>query len=200
MIAAAHSLDAMMSDAEPVIRRYAARVGQLPSLDFDDICQELRILALDAARRFDPGCEVPWTGFLASLLGRRIIDVRRANGVQTRDGGRRAQWHCGFDAIDEFGTPSDNMLIPEDPADEVSDVEWRDLMSASERETPHLQVMLMRFGGMTLADIGQRLGRTEGRVCQLLSDRHPLREQSLRRLGSMLGLDWETTQADPGRN
>ena len=199
MIAITCDLDHMMQEAEPVIRRYAARVGQLPSMDFDDVCQELRLLAVDAARRFDPSREVPWTGFLSSLLSQRIIDVRRSYGTRDRTGSRRGEWHHGLDGISPEGEQYE-MLIPEDPADEVADVEWRDLMASAERETQHLQTLLMRFNGMTLTDIGQRLGRTEGRVSQLCDRRHPLREQSLRRLGQLMGIDWEATQAERGRN
>lgn len=77
MIAANMSIDDMLAEAEPFIRRSAARIGDLPGMGFDDVCQELRIQVLQLATSFDPSRRVPWTAYLLKHLRHRGVDGRR---------------------------------------------------------------------------------------------------------------------------
>lgn len=199
MIAANMSIDDMLAEAEPFIRRSAARIGDLPGMGFDDVCQELRILAMQMAANFDPARRVPWRAYLLSQLGRRAIDVRRANSEWTRSRkSKRTQWHYGLDFACDKSTPLD----PPCPVEYLPDVDWSDVLDRAEHECPQVRAMILWAMGLTMRQVGERLGVSESRVSQMLSPRHPTHDQMRTRVCVLLGVDGRrrVVTNEPGQN
>lgn len=199
MIAASMSIENLLTEAEPYIRRAGARIGELPGMGVEDVCQELRIQVLQLATSFEPSRRVPWTAYLRMHLRQRGIDVMRANGVVTRKKkAKRRQRHYSLDFNCDEATPLDPPCIGE----ELPELEWRDVFERASQEPTQVRAMLWWAAGTTMREIGLRLGITESRVSQLLSPNHPTHPQMLERLCVLMGVDGRrrVITNQPGRN
>ncbi len=186
MIAANVSIDDMLAEAEPHIRKAGERIGELPGMGVDDICQELRIQALQLATSFDPARRVPWVAYLLKHLRHRGIDVKRANGEWTRKSkAKRDQRHYSLD----FNSDESKSLDPPCIGEELPELEWRDVLDRAEQEWPQVRAMLWWASGLTMREIGLRLGVSESYVSQMLSPKHQTHDQMRERVCVLMGVD-----------
>lgn len=199
MIAAKASTDDMLAKAEPLIRRSAARMGELPGMGYEDLCQELRICVVKLADGFDPTRQVPWMAYLSQQLPLRCVDIARACGTWTRSGKhRRSQRHYSLDFNSEECQPLD----PPCPGEELPELEWGDLIERAESEPQQVRALIWWASGLTMREIGLRLGLSESRVSRIISPQHPTFENMRARICVLLGVDGRrrVVTNQPGRN
>lgn len=147
---------------EPLIAQIA-RKHRSKALPFEDLCQELRMVAWKEFSRFDASRGVPWVKFIAPTLKRRAIDRLREIGPYVRLSGRQRR----------FFEHSIEEVEIDLAAASSSSVDWQDLRAAAEREDRELLMKLMHLEGATMAEIAAHFGISESRVCQLFSEHGP---------------------------
>ncbi len=193
-----------VDDAERLLRehmplaRHLARRGRLRFEALDDVLADAMLGLWDAARRYDPSLGVAFTTF----AGHRIVGAI-GDGRRERDPLSRAQRRAGdvpnptsLDRVvvhDRHGRALAYADMLADPHDEIArlvdDDEERDLLAKVRRMIGDLPddaryVVLRHLAGDTLAAIGEDLGFSESRACQLYGRavvelRHRAREELL---------------------
>lgn len=165
------TLGEMVDEVEPIVRYWAGQTT-VDSLDREDVEQELRIAVIQMAGKFDARREVPWPAYVHSVMRRRAIDLCRKHGVFNGTGRQsRFRHFTNAESRDEYG--EELTFDCECPlSDEArQQTELADLWEVVSREHIYVQAYVLRFFGLRMKDVGDRIGVTEGRVSQILSDR-----------------------------
>jgi DNA-directed RNA polymerase specialized sigma24 family protein len=165
----ADSCEARVAQVEDIITKLAGQCRlNFMGFDYDDVKQELRIAAWQIAQRFDASNGAKWRTYCGAQLGWRIKDLMRSRGPQTRSGKMRAgvvfPQHTG-DETGEWTFAHDCNIEDSD------DVDWQDLASRVASEGKPVRALWLYASGLTMAEVGHRLGLCESRVSQLLSSK-----------------------------
>lgn len=176
------TVDEMMAEAEEYIQRFARSIGWLPSMDLDDIAQELRIHALLTARKYDPSSGVIWPKYLCMTLKLRKIDIMRLHGTRSRSGRRPGQWLSL-----EYEDGCDRSIMPEDTSDDFASVDWQDVIDASEAEERRVRAVVLYVSGMTMQDASTAVDRSMAWLSKSLKEMQPHGE-TLQRVSQLLGV------------
>lgn len=185
--------EAALAQYESVVRSQARKLAPVASfghaLDEEDLCAEGRIAVLEALGTYE-GFGIEERTWVRTRIRQRMIDAIRRLDVRTRDEVRlttkcadddedertrelRARRLVSFDTASPEFEPLSNKLcdtyVP--PADEVVDqtAQHDRLRSAITLLPPRQRVAieLALFEGLPLREIGDRMGISESRVCQL---------------------------------
>lgn len=179
-------LDSMLAEAEPIIKYLALRAGRFHSLEYDDICQELRVAAVNLAERFDPSRGVPFKAYITNSLKFRLTDIRRRYGDTRRNGSRSRVHAFSLEQLRE-DTQDEYSIDPVDNGDTADSlIDWTDLVERCSSEHYLVQAIVMHAEGVTMASIGKRLGFSESRVSQMLSPAYTGYTRSLCRIRSLI--------------
>jgi DNA-directed RNA polymerase specialized sigma24 family protein len=165
----ADTCEARVAQVEDIITRLAGQCRlNFMGFDYDDVKQELRIAAWQIAQRFDASNGAKWRTYCGAQLGWRIKDLMRSRGPQTRSGKMRA----GVVFPQRTGDEIDEWTFAHDcNSDDSDDVDWQDLASRVASEGNPVRALWLHASGLTMAEVGQRLGLCESRVSQLLSSK-----------------------------
>lgn len=170
------------------IKAYAHKVCRFGWAEYDDVLQDGRIGALDAAARWDPDrgafSTFAWhriRGEITDGMRRRDVISRSARQQLDQDDPRAASSFLSLDAT--MGSDQDDLrlgdVIPDsDPGPEYTITEaayltWQvqEIDVALKRLTGFERDVVRAYfwGGLTLWQIGERMGFTESRACQILN-------------------------------
>jgi RNA polymerase sigma factor for flagellar operon FliA len=173
--------------------RPAAQLGQ--ALDEEDLCAEGRVAVLEALKTYQ-GFGIEEHTWVRTRIRQRMIDAVRRLDLRSRDEVRLAVKHSSGETEDaqeehkgrmvsarrllsldmpvyEEGEPRKNRMRESiaPRADEATDRNIRhERLSAAIAELPDRQreaIELGLFQGMALREIGEHMGISESRVCQL---------------------------------
>lgn len=164
-----------------VVRRMRA-AGAGVGLEWEDLEAEAQWAVLVAVQRYEPGTAT-LTSWVRTKVRYRLIDVIRAASIHTRKQAEAALRYARGEADDDasamaaarrevsvqFVALADGGPDPEQCAVETERRRW--LAQAMCQLKPRVRRALeMRLAGCTQHEIGQALGVTESRACQLLKE------------------------------
>jgi DNA-directed RNA polymerase specialized sigma24 family protein len=163
----ADSIEARVSQVEDIITRLARQCRlNFMGYDVDDVEQELRLAAFQIAQRYDASKGAKWRTYCGAQLGWRIKDLMRSHGPLTRSGKQRAEAM----PPQQLGDGSEDWSFDaRDDSDASDDVDWQDLASRVEIESGPVRALWLYASGLTMGEVGRRLGVSESRVSQMLS-------------------------------
>lgn len=191
------TIDDLMAEAEKYIHGRAARVW-IPSYDPADVRQELRIIALAAAKLYDPACGVPWPAYLCRRLSFGAIDLMRARGAVRRDGRIQNQPHISLES--SLDDQRADLWEPADEGDDHQSVDWQDLVDVAASEPLQVRALVLRSGGLTMREIAERAGVSDAWICKTLKTSHPQYTDSLHRVRQLIGREDEPMPCDRWRD
>lgn len=178
--------EALLLEFDPTIRSYARHVTRHGFAEYDDVLQDGRVGAWQAAHTWDGGDKASYrTHAYARMTGEIKDGLRRRDVVS-----RRSKWDPDdprLGAQVSLSTPLGDatgslvlgdLLVDADPGPEFAVVEaaylsWQvdqaqkamRMLSAYERDV----INYYYWGGLTLLQIAERMGFTESRASQIVS-------------------------------
>jgi len=155
----------------PLARRIARRwTSRLPVALHDDVLSDAMLGLVEAARSYSSDRSVDFAGYASRRIRGAIQDGGRRSGPM----GRRSRW-VGATSVRLVGFVEDKYAAPATPEPEPT------LLAALERlpRREAIVLSLLYCEGMLLHEVGELLGVTESRACQI-------RMIALRRLREML--------------
>ena len=166
---ASKDIDQMMLEAEPIVRFVVRRFSNR-RIGGDDFAQELRIHLLLAARKFDSD-QSKWSTYADFIAKRRAVDICRSYGELHRDGRRKR----AFEKLESELMPADEderytVFDSPDHGDHEGEVDWADLEDVARSRGKYTLAAYWRASGLSLKEIGNRIGVGESRVGQILGD------------------------------
>lgn len=152
----------------------------------EDILQEAYLQVFRQIGRFEPRGPGSFFGWVATIVDHKVIDAQRAAHRVQRDvareqpppgpGRTESYWNLLDQVYEDSVTPS--RIVRRDEAIGAL------LACVSDLDEPHRQVIELRFlAGLPLAEVAQRLGRTEGAVVALTQRALKALRESMDRLG-----------------
>lgn len=166
--------DDMLKVAEPIINYMALRYSSR-ACPLEDMKQELRLALFLEHGKFDPQ-KSKLTTFVSNLLNHRSIDVCRRVGHLSRSGNQnRMHWAASTDAPvvngQEFDRPE-----PQDQGDDIAEIDFADLCEYVDKRSccQTAKARMLRVQGLSMKEVGKRLGISESRVSQMLSQNDDL--------------------------
>ncbi len=158
-------IDELLLIAEPSVK-YFGRKMTFDGFDYDDICQELRIMVLEMIERYDPNKGATFKTFVNSQLHFRIGDLLRKYGRTNRAGKQRriAETPLTVETADGDSFTLEG-VYDRDPGAEF---DWNEFRSAVANESTAIRCQVLHAEGMLMRDIGSLLGISESRVCQVM--------------------------------
>jgi RNA polymerase sigma factor (sigma-70 family) len=177
-------IEEMLAVAEPSVKHYARKLNRVDAMDYDDVCQELRIAVLGMIDRYDATKGASWKTFVNSQLHFRSVDLMREHGGYTRSGNRRA-----IETVSTQQATYDESLSMEGvySIKPGAEFEWQEFKSTTAKESKSVQCLVLYAQGLLMHEIGEALGITESRVSQLMSAKAGYRADAVDRLKCLLG-------------
>lgn len=156
--------DALVRDhmglAEKIARK--KKRGLPRHIDLEDLISAAYLGLVESVNKFDPDSGVPFSGFAFRRVLGSIQDYLRKLGVGSRGDNSEGIRHMGQFDVNKQGQSGESFLMSEYRMgfDEITDG-----VSPLGKELLHLYYI----DGLKLKQIGERIGVTEARVSQLLS-------------------------------
>lgn len=182
----AEEIEQLVLSVDPIVRQYARSVSRYGFAEFDDVLQDGRIGAIQAAHSWEPDIASFATHAMHRIRG-EIADGLRRRDVVSRS--IRQNWSPDdvrlkpqaslnvmiADSAVELGQllPDPDALDPEELVVEAAYLDWQSAeVQYSMRFLDAFQRDVIRdyfWHGLTLLQIGERMGFTEGRASQIRS-------------------------------
>jgi len=162
-------VDLLLQQAETAIQS-RAREFCFHACPHDDMAQELRMAVFKSIDRFDE-TKSKWTTYVWNLTKFRAIDVIRVMGFKARLTGEqnKMRWAGSTDAPVVVDGKELKQIEPADFGDAIAEVDWADLCEHIEQNgTSAERARMLYLQGITMKQVGVRLGISESRVSQML--------------------------------
>ena len=163
----------MLDEAEGAIKHFAWKHCS-KAMPYEDFAQELRIMLLKDMPRFDES-KSSWKTWSWMLCKWRVIDIARRYGTVARVTGNQNKIRVTESLDRRFDDEGNRVVEPEDLEDAYEDVDWADLEERVQSSLQVTQMAFYRMQGLTMTQVGERLGVSESRVSQALSDGEGIR-------------------------